>query len=69
MAFRDLVLDAISMNNAGNTRFEIHRHIRGGALQLGQYTEHGDESSFEIRLVATGEIIRFNGNGYSYSPQ
>jgi len=67
MAFRDLVLDAIRMNNAGQTRFEIHRHIRGGALQLGQYAEHGDESNFEIRLVATGEVIRFDGKGYSYN--
>jgi hypothetical protein len=69
MAFRDLALDAIRMNNAGQTRFEIHRHIRGGTLQLGQYVEHGDESNFEIRLVATGEVIRFDGKGYSYNPR
>jgi hypothetical protein len=67
MAFRDLVLDAIRMSNAGQTRFEIHRHIRGGALQLGQTAEHGDENSFEIRLVATGQVIRFDGKDYSYS--
>ena len=67
MAFRDLVLDAIRMNSVGKTRFEIYRHITKGALLHGEYAEHGDDSNFEIRLVAAGEVIQFDGKGYSYS--
>jgi len=62
-------LDAIRMKSAGKTPSEIHRHIRGGVLQLGLYAEHGDESNFEIRFVETGEVIRFDGKDYSYSRQ
>ena len=69
MGFRELVLEAISMKNAGKPRTEIHRHIRRGAILLGQCAEHGDDSNFEIRRVETGEIIRFDDRGYSYRAQ
>jgi hypothetical protein len=69
MGLRELVLEVISMRNAGKARSEIHNHIRRGALLLGQCSEHGDDSNFELRLVEAGEIVRFDGRGYSYRAQ
>jgi hypothetical protein len=69
MGFRELVLTAISMNASGKPYSEINRQLRRGAFLLGHCAEHGDDDSFEIRLVQTGELIRFNGREYSYSPQ
>lgn len=69
MGFRELVLDAISMNKAGKPHVEIHHHIRQGILLLGICTEVETGSGFEIRRTETGEIILFDGRGYSYRPQ
>jgi len=66
-SLRDLVSDAIAMRNQKSTPLEIYQLIRRAALNLGQINERGDESNFEIRLVKTGQVIRCNDGGYSYS--
>jgi hypothetical protein len=67
MTLRDLVIKAISMARNDKERSEIFQFVRAGALKLGLIDESGDENSFEIRLKRAGQVIRFNGDGYSYS--
>jgi len=67
VSLRDLVSVAIDMKRKDKTLLDIYQLIRRLALNLGQINERGDESNFEIRLVKTGQVIRFIDGGYSYS--
>jgi hypothetical protein len=69
MTLRELAVEAIGMAQKRKERSEIFEFVRAGARKLGQFDQSGDENGFEIRLKATGQVIRLNGNGYSYSPQ
>lgn len=64
--FRDLVLEAIRLKLADTPKEEIHRHLWKCAQAHGPIVESGDEDAYELRLVATGEVISFSRGAYSY---
>ncbi|WP_314961480.1 hypothetical protein [Bradyrhizobium cosmicum] len=72
MNFREVAIEAISMNKAGKPHDEIKRYIVNKALELGMskggYSEVEHSSAYTIRLVTTGETIAFNGHEYNYQP-
>jgi hypothetical protein len=66
MGFRDLVLDAIRMKNSGASRMDIYTHLWKQTNTMGIVTATGDENGFEMRHTETGQVIRFDGDGYSF---
>lgn len=63
---RDLVSAAIAMARNGKERFDIFQFVKAAAGKIGKIDVSGDENGFEIRLKATGQLIRFGRDGYSY---
>jgi hypothetical protein len=66
MGFRDAFVKVISMKVRGASHEKIYDYVRGMAQRLGGGLSEGDSSSFEVRLIATGAAISFNGRDYSY---
>ena len=67
MGMREIAIEAMKKRNAGISKDEIHRFMRSQMLLLGMTTEQDHGDWFSIRLTATGEIVRYDQNGYSYS--
>ena len=68
MGMREIAIEAMKKRNAGIPQDEIHRFIRSQTSLMGITTEEDRGDWFSIRLTTTGEIIRYDQNGYSYSP-
>ncbi|MGY4428511.1 hypothetical protein ACVWWO_000988 [Bradyrhizobium sp. F1.13.1] len=68
MGMRQIAIEAMRKRNAGVSTYEIDSFIRNQSALLGICVEenHPDEW-YTIRLSDTGEIIRYDQNGYSYS--
>jgi hypothetical protein len=67
MGMREIAIEAMKKRNAGISKDEIHRFIRGQTSLLGITTEEDRGDWFSIRLTTTGEINRYDQDGYSYS--
>jgi hypothetical protein len=67
MGMRELVIEAIRMRNSGKSKTEIDRYLRRESSFLGICTEEDNGDWYTLRLTATGEIVRCDQNGYSYS--
>lgn len=65
---RELTVNAIAMARRDEERLTIFRYLLSGARRLGLTEVIGDETGFQMRLRLTGQVIRFDGGGYRYSP-
>jgi hypothetical protein len=63
---RDLFSEALRMKIAEKPPEEIRAFLERQAVALGMTAGSAGDRSYEIRLVATGEVIAFDGTDYSY---
>ncbi|WP_445219830.1 hypothetical protein ACKWRH_06715 [Bradyrhizobium sp. Pa8] len=66
MGLRDAFVNVLAMKERGAPLVEIYDYVRITSEEFGGGTWEGDENGFEVRLIATGAAISFNGTDYSY---